>query len=76
MLLALLLGSDPSARGRVVGRTDAIAGDVESTPFSPNDLLASMYHLLGIDHETIIHDRLNCPIPLVPEADIRTELLA
>ena len=64
------------ARGRVVGRTDAIAGDVESTPFSPNDLLASMYHLLGIDHETIIHDRLNRPIPLVPEADIRTELLA
>ena len=36
-------------RGNVVGRTDAIAGDVRDTPVSPKDVLATAFHLLGID---------------------------
>src|SRR5262249_10632666 len=45
------------ARGRVVGRTDRLGGEVAETPLSPKDVLATMYHLLGIDPDTLIRDR-------------------
>jgi hypothetical protein len=64
------------AAGRVVGRTDRIAGDVEETPISPKDVLATTYHLLGIDPATVLHDRLGRPLPLAGEGQVRHELLA
>ena len=64
------------AEGRVIGRTDAVAGDVESSPFHPNDILATIYHLLGIDPHTTLHDRLGRPLPLVGAGSVRQELLA
>ena len=63
------------ARGRVVGASDKIGGDVADLPLSPKDMLATMYHLLGIDHHTIIHDALTRPLPLV-DARVITEALA
>ena len=41
-----------TARGKIVGATDAHGGDVRDTPVSPKDVLASTYHLLGYDPET------------------------
>ncbi len=55
------------ARGNVVGATDAIAGDVVSNPVSPKDMLATMYHLLGIEPHAFLPDRTGRPIPLLPE---------
>jgi hypothetical protein len=63
------------ARGRVVGASDRHGGDVADRPVSPKDLLATMYHLLGIDHRLLIHDALGRPLPLV-EGDIVHEVLA
>jgi hypothetical protein len=65
-----------AARGKVVGRTDRIAGAVEETPVSPKDILATMYHLLGIDPATMIRDRLGRPLPVGGEGQVRPELLA
>lgn len=65
------------ARGRVVGATDRDAGQVKDRPVSPKDLLATMYHLLGIDPHTRLRDRTNRPIGLVPdEAEVVAEMLA
>lgn len=65
------------ARGRVVGASDSQAGSPTDRPVSPKDLLATMYHLLGIDPHTRIPDRAGSMIPLVPEsADVVTEMLA
>lgn len=64
------------ARGKVVGRTDRIAGTVQETPISPKDILATMYHLLGIDPETLIRDRLGRPLAVAGEGRVRHELLA
>jgi hypothetical protein len=63
------------ARGRVVGRTDSIAGDVAETPVSPKDVLATALHLLGIDPHTLVADRLNRPVPVAGEGAIRREFL-
>jgi uncharacterized protein (DUF1501 family) len=62
------------ARGRVVGKTDKIAGDVAERPISPKDVLATTYHLLGIDPETTIEDRLGRPMHLTPGAVIADAL--
>jgi hypothetical protein len=63
------------ARGKVVGATDKHAGDVADRPISPKDLLATMYHLLGIDPHLMIHDRQGRPLPLV-EGQLIGEALA
>jgi hypothetical protein len=64
------------ARGRVVGRTDSIAGEVAETPVSPKDILATALHLLGIDPHTLVADRLNRPVPVAGEGVVRREFLA
>lgn len=65
------------ARGRVIGATDRYAGEVKDRPVSPKDLLATMYHLLGIDPHARLRDRTNRPIGLVSdEADVVPEMLA
>jgi hypothetical protein len=52
-------------RGYVHGASDDIGGDVARDPVSPKDVLATMYHLLGIDPHQLIHDALGRPLPLV-----------
>jgi hypothetical protein len=64
------------ARGRVVGKTDKIAGTVAERPVSPKDVLATTYHLLGIDPETTLTDRTGRPVPLVAEGRVLPEVLA
>jgi hypothetical protein len=62
------------AGGKVVGSTDRIGGDVEKTPFSPKDILASAFHLLGIDPHTMIPDRLGRPHAIAGDGVVRKEL--
>ena len=65
------------AQGKVVGATDREAGMPTDRPVSPKDVLATMYHLLGIDPHTRIPDRGGSLIPIVPEsADVVPEMLA
>jgi hypothetical protein len=71
-----LLAGGGVARGRVVGRTDRHAATVTERPVSPKDILATAYHLLGIDLETTLTDRLGRPIPVAPDANVVTDVLA
>jgi uncharacterized protein (DUF1501 family) len=48
-------------RGRVVGSTDRLGGDVVETANSPKDILATAFHLLGIDPDTTVPDREGRP---------------
>ncbi|MFI5459472.1 MAG: DUF1501 domain-containing protein [Isosphaerales bacterium] len=64
------------ARGRVVGRSDKIASDPVERRVSPKDILATIYHLLGIDPSTILKDQQGRPMPLVPDAEVIGEVLA
>ncbi|MBX9582474.1 MAG: DUF1501 domain-containing protein [Gemmataceae bacterium] len=63
------------AKGRVVGRTDRIGGDVTEVPISPKDVVATLYHVLGIDPAGEIHDRLGRPYPVGGPGRVRAELL-
>lgn len=63
------------ARGRVVGRTDRHGATVTERPVSPKDILATAYHLLGIDPHTLLSDRTGRPVPLVQDGDVVREML-
>ena len=64
------------ARGRVVGRTDRHGATVTERPVSPKDVLATAYHLLGIDPHTLLIDRTGRPHPLVTDAHVVAEMLS
>ncbi|RIK72038.1 MAG: DUF1501 domain-containing protein, partial [Planctomycetota bacterium] len=70
-----LMAGGGTVRGRVVGRTDKLAGDVVDRPVSPKDQLATMYHLLGIDPHTKLRDAVGRPLPLV-EGEVISDVLA
>ena len=63
------------ARGRVVGATDAIAGDVVDSPISPKDMQATAYHLLGFEESATIPDPQGRPHPIAGDGRVRSELL-
>ena len=63
------------AKGRVIGRTDKIGGDVADAPFSPKDVVATIFHVLGIDPAAEIHDRLGRPYMIGGIGRVRSELL-
>lgn len=64
------------ARGRVVGRSDKIASDPADRPVSPKDLLATAYHLLGVDPGLMIVNRQGRPFPAAGDGVVIPELLA
>jgi len=70
-----LMAGGGTKRGFVLGASDKQGGDVAERPVSPKDLLATMYHLLGIDHQMVVHDTLSRPLPLV-DGHVIPEVLA
>jgi len=62
--------------GNVIGKTDRDAAYVVDNPVSPNDVLHTIYHLLGINSHRLIPDRLGRPLPLVADGEIVSDLLA
>jgi hypothetical protein len=63
------------ARGKVVGSTDRLGGDVRDTPISPKDILATAFHLLGIDPDTTVPDFQGRPMPIAGTGRVRRELI-
>jgi hypothetical protein len=73
---SVLMAGGGIARGRVVGRSDKIASDPVERLVSPKDILATIYHLLGIDPETTLTDRQGRPMTLVPGGAVIPEVIA
>jgi hypothetical protein len=69
------LAGGGTARGRVVGATDATGGEVADTAVSPKDILATSLHLLGIDPHTTVPNTEGRPCPVMGEGVVRPELL-
>jgi uncharacterized protein (DUF1501 family) len=61
--------------GQVLGASDSIGAFPSGVAYSPQELMATLYHCVGIDPHTIIYDLQNRPFHLVDGAPI-LELLA
>ncbi len=73
---SVLIAGAGVARGRVVGKSDKIAGSVKERPVSPKDVLATTYHLLGIDPATTLTDRTGRPVPLLADGAVLHDVLS
>ncbi|MEX2168955.1 MAG: DUF1501 domain-containing protein [Pirellulales bacterium] len=62
-------------RGYVHGASDATASAPLNDPVHPGEMLATIYHTVGIDPRTIVYNHLNQPRELV-KADAVTKLFA
>jgi uncharacterized protein (DUF1501 family) len=60
--------------GTVYGSSDRYAAYPATSPVSPTDLAATVYHCLGVDPQTTIRDRLNRPMSLCDGEPIRAIL--
>ena len=65
---SLLTGGGVKA-GMVYGATDKQAAYPVRDPVHPSELVATIYHLLGIDPHLTVHDRLGRPFPIARGGD-------
>ncbi len=61
--------------GIVLGQTDQVAGEAKSRPIAFGDVVATLYRHLGIDPQTMIHDRTGRPHVLMDDAEPIPELI-
>src|SRR5205807_5346567 len=69
------LGGGGVHGGRVVGKTDARAERPASDPHGPENLAATIYHLLGIDPAEEFYTPDGRPVPIVHGGRVIRELL-
>jgi hypothetical protein len=73
---SLMLAGGGFKGGLVYGASDRIGGRPSRNPVTPGDVVATIYHCLGIDPHREIVDRLARPFTLVPRGEVIRELLA
>jgi uncharacterized protein (DUF1501 family) len=61
--------------GQVVGETDARAERSKGTPPTPQNVLATIYHVLGIDPSTAFPDYQGRPTHLLDDREVILELI-
>jgi hypothetical protein len=72
---SVVMAGGGMARGCVLGRSDKIASDPVERAISPKDILATTYHLLGINPATELSDRQGRPLALVPTGEVLHDAL-
>lgn len=60
--------------GHVHGASDRIGAAVAANPVTPQDLMATVFHCLGVDPHTLIHDQLSRPYVLAEGNPVRALL--
>jgi hypothetical protein len=62
---ALLAGGGMKV-GQVIGSTDKLGGSAASYPIHYLDVLATIYHNLGVDPGTVLRDKADRPVNILP----------
>jgi len=65
-----LLTGGGTRPGTVFGTTDKHAAYPMSHPVSPGDVVATIYHLLGIDPHMTVPDPLGRPVPIAQGGEV------
>ncbi len=61
--------------GQLVGSTDSRGIHPKDRPFTPADIHATIYHVMGVDPTTQFLDRTGRPVPLIDEGQAISELI-
>ena len=73
--MSVLLAGGGLKVGQMVGATDAGAAYPVSRPYSPQNVLGTMYRVMGIDSRRMFSDAANRPIPILSDGEPIAELL-
>ncbi len=71
---SIMLAGGGIKGGLVYGASDRTGSVPAEHPVSPGDIIATLYHLLGVNPQMDIHDVLGRPHPLVPTGRVMSEL--
>lgn len=73
---SLMLVGGGAKPGLIYGASDKIGAFPAENPLTPGDVIATIYHLLGVDPAREMRDQLGRPHRLVPTGAIVPELIA
>ena len=73
--MSVLVSGGGMETGQVIGSTDSKGVRPKDRKLDPNDLLATVYRHLGIDHKKMTLDNSGRPVPLIPHGEPIRELL-
>lgn len=62
--------------GLVYGASDKIGAYPAKSPLVPGDIISTLYHQLGIQHDRLIYDNLKRPHRLVPDGNLVNDLIS
>lgn len=71
----LMLAGGGIKQGLVYGASDKTGAFPADRPTPPGDIIATLYHLLGIDHRRELLDRFARPHRIVPKGDVVSDLI-
>jgi hypothetical protein len=72
----MLMGGGGIRGGRVIGESNETATEPKGKAISPDDVAASFYHALGIDHTKEYHTPSGRPVMIVRDGHVLPELFA
>ena len=72
----MLMAGGAVRGGQVVGESDEKATMPANEAISPDDVAASFYHNLGIDHTKEYHTTIGRPIMIVRDGSVINQLFA
>jgi uncharacterized protein (DUF1501 family) len=73
---SLMLAGGGIKAGYIHGASDRIGARPSLNPVAPADIIATIYHCLGIPADLELRDRLDRPLSLVPWGNVIPDLLA
>ena len=72
--MSMLVSGGGMRTGQVIGATNSKGEEPIERPLSPNDLWATVYQHLGIDHNMAFPDHFGRPMPILPHGSPIPEL--
>jgi hypothetical protein len=73
--MSIFLAGGGLRTGQVVGSTTVKGDEPAERPLSPNEVLATWYHILGVPLETQFIDHFGRPVPILPHGSPIRELV-
>ena len=74
-LCTLALAGGGLKMGQVVGRSAPKLDVPAENPITPQDLMATLFHVLGIDKKTYFHNLLGRPTPMLADGEVIRQLI-
>jgi hypothetical protein len=72
--MSMIVSGGGMRTGQIIGATNSRGEYPVERPLSPNDLWATVYQHLGIDHSHSFLDHQGRPMPILPFGDAIEEL--